>query len=109
MGGSNIAGSACQSRGRELGSRRPVIHFRAEFHAGVLREHLPFVKDRLIGIVSRGGSLLALTFSSLPLWKGFDPLAILAMTSLERKRRKEELEAEEQAEDRGVARLFDDR
>jgi phosphomethylpyrimidine synthase len=28
-------------------------------HAGVLMEHLPFVKDRLIGIVSRGGSLLA--------------------------------------------------
>ncbi|HVU04685.1 MAG TPA: phosphomethylpyrimidine synthase ThiC [Polyangiaceae bacterium] len=28
-------------------------------HAGVLRAHLPFVKDRLIGIVSRGGSLLA--------------------------------------------------
>jgi phosphomethylpyrimidine synthase len=28
-------------------------------HAGVLRAHLPYVKDRLIGIVSRGGSLLA--------------------------------------------------
>ncbi|WP_437202360.1 phosphomethylpyrimidine synthase ThiC [Planctomicrobium sp. SH664] len=28
-------------------------------HAGVLREHLPYVKERLIGIVSRGGSLLA--------------------------------------------------
>jgi phosphomethylpyrimidine synthase len=28
-------------------------------HAGVLFEHLPFVKKRLIGIVSRGGSLLA--------------------------------------------------
>jgi len=28
-------------------------------HAGVLFEHLPFVKNRLIGIVSRGGSLLA--------------------------------------------------
>lgn len=28
-------------------------------HAGVLREHLEYVKDRLIGIVSRGGSLLA--------------------------------------------------
>ncbi len=28
-------------------------------HAGVLREHLPLVKNRLIGIVSRGGSLLA--------------------------------------------------
>jgi len=28
-------------------------------HAGVLMEHLPFVQKRLIGIVSRGGSLLA--------------------------------------------------
>ncbi|MBK9000346.1 MAG: phosphomethylpyrimidine synthase ThiC [Myxococcales bacterium] len=28
-------------------------------HAGVLREHLPFVQKRVIGIVSRGGSLLA--------------------------------------------------
>src|SRR5581483_763627 len=28
-------------------------------HAGVLREHLPYVRQRLIGIVSRGGSLLA--------------------------------------------------
>jgi len=28
-------------------------------HAGVLREHLPFVRDRVIGIVSRGGALLA--------------------------------------------------
>ncbi|MBL1216337.1 MAG: phosphomethylpyrimidine synthase ThiC [Planctomycetes bacterium] len=28
-------------------------------HAGTLLEHLPLVKDRLIGIVSRGGSLLA--------------------------------------------------
>jgi len=28
-------------------------------HAGVLREHLPFIQRRLIGIVSRGGSLLA--------------------------------------------------
>ena len=28
-------------------------------HAGLIRAHLPYVKDRLIGIVSRGGSLLA--------------------------------------------------
>lgn len=28
-------------------------------HAGVLNEHLTYVRDRLIGIVSRGGSLLA--------------------------------------------------
>jgi phosphomethylpyrimidine synthase len=28
-------------------------------HAGVRRAHLPFIKNRLIGIVSRGGSMLA--------------------------------------------------
>src|SRR5205807_392126 len=28
-------------------------------HAGVLKEHLPYIRKRLIGIVSRGGSLLA--------------------------------------------------
>ena len=28
-------------------------------HAGVIQDHLPFVRQRLIGIVSRGGSLLA--------------------------------------------------
>jgi phosphomethylpyrimidine synthase len=28
-------------------------------HAGLLREHLPLITERLIGIVSRGGSLLA--------------------------------------------------
>ena len=28
-------------------------------HAGVLKEHLPLIKDRVTGIVSRGGSLLA--------------------------------------------------
>jgi hypothetical protein len=28
-------------------------------HAGVLKRHIPLVKNRLIGIVSRGGSLLA--------------------------------------------------
>jgi len=28
-------------------------------HAGILREHLPLAADRLMGIVSRGGSLLA--------------------------------------------------
>jgi phosphomethylpyrimidine synthase len=32
-------------------------------HAGVLREHLPLARDRITGIVSRGGSLLALWMS----------------------------------------------
>jgi phosphomethylpyrimidine synthase len=38
-------------------ARQGVDYF--TIHAGVLREHLPHVRRRLIGIVSRGGSLLA--------------------------------------------------
>ncbi|MEE8137926.1 MAG: phosphomethylpyrimidine synthase ThiC [Thermoanaerobaculia bacterium] len=38
-------------------ARQGVDYF--TIHAGVLKEHLPLIKDRLIGIVSRGGSLLA--------------------------------------------------
>jgi phosphomethylpyrimidine synthase len=38
-------------------ARQGVDYF--TIHAGVLQEHLRLVRDRLIGIVSRGGSLLA--------------------------------------------------
>ncbi len=38
-------------------ARQGVDYF--TIHAGVLKEHLPLIQDRLIGIVSRGGSLLA--------------------------------------------------
>ncbi|MFZ9888677.1 MAG: phosphomethylpyrimidine synthase ThiC [Myxococcota bacterium] len=38
-------------------ARQGVDYF--TIHAGLLREHLPLVEKRLIGIVSRGGSLLA--------------------------------------------------
>ncbi|MFN0197563.1 MAG: phosphomethylpyrimidine synthase ThiC [Planctomycetaceae bacterium] len=38
-------------------ARQGVDYF--TIHAGVLRDHLQFIKRRLIGIVSRGGSLLA--------------------------------------------------
>jgi phosphomethylpyrimidine synthase len=38
-------------------ARQGVDYF--TIHAGVLKEHLPLVRKRLIGIVSRGGSLLA--------------------------------------------------
>jgi len=41
----------------EFQAQQGVDYF--TIHAGVLREHLPFIKNRLIGIVSRGGSLLA--------------------------------------------------
>ncbi len=38
-------------------ARQGVDYF--TIHAGLLREHLPLVRNRLIGIVSRGGSILA--------------------------------------------------
>ena len=38
-------------------ARQGVDYF--TIHAGVAREHLPLIKRRLIGVVSRGGSLLA--------------------------------------------------
>jgi phosphomethylpyrimidine synthase len=38
-------------------ARQGVDYF--TIHAGVLKEHLPLIQNRLIGIVSRGGSLLA--------------------------------------------------
>ena len=44
-------------KGLEHQARQGVDYFTV--HAGVLREHLPLVRRRLIGIVSRGGSLLA--------------------------------------------------
>jgi phosphomethylpyrimidine synthase len=40
-----------------LQAKQGVDYF--TIHAGVRRAHLPFIKQRLIGIVSRGGSLLA--------------------------------------------------
>jgi phosphomethylpyrimidine synthase len=41
----------------ELQARQGVDYF--TIHAGVLREHLPLIRRRTTGIVSRGGSLLA--------------------------------------------------
>jgi len=41
----------------DLQANQGVDYF--TIHAGVLQEHLSYIKDRLIGIVSRGGSLLA--------------------------------------------------
>ena len=46
-------------------------------HAGILKEHLPLVKRRTQGLVSRGGSLLATVLSTLPAWASFDPLPVL--------------------------------
>jgi phosphomethylpyrimidine synthase len=53
-----------------IGAMLEVIEEQAEqgvdymtIHAGVLRAHLPLVRNRITGIVSRGGSLLALWMS----------------------------------------------
>jgi hypothetical protein len=56
----------------------------------------------------RGGSLLALTFSSLPVWKGFDPLAVLSLSAAERKAREAAQQAAEEEEDEAVARMFEE-
>ena len=51
-------------------------------HAGVLREHLPLVKNRITGIVSRGGSILALWMTKHrrqnPLYENYDKILEVA-------------------------------
>ncbi len=63
----------------------------------------------VLGALLRGGSLLAMTLSSLPIWLRFDPLAILALTDAERERRERELRDARRDEDkRGVGRVLDE-
>src|SRR5574341_87729 len=51
-------------------------------HAGVLREHLPLVNNRITGIVSRGGSILALWMTKHgkqnPLYENYDRILEIA-------------------------------
>ena len=65
-----------------------------------------------LALLPRGGSLAALAFSSLPLWRGVDPLAVLALSDEERKRIEEDNRKAREQEDekeKAVGRLFDDR
>jgi hypothetical protein len=65
----------------------------------------------VLGAFLRAGSLLAMTLSSLPIWLRFDPLAILALSDTERRRREQELREAEEREDeaeRRVGRLLDE-
>ena len=58
----------------------------------------------------RGGSLAALAFSSLPLWRGVDPLAVLALSDEERERLQEDLKKAKEQEDedeKAVGELLD--
>ncbi|MCZ6785037.1 MAG: hypothetical protein O7G30_17195 [Proteobacteria bacterium] len=64
------------------------------------------------GLLLRGGSLAAVAFSALPLWRRVDPLAVLALSDEERRRLEEDLRKAREQEDekeKGVGRLLDDR
>jgi hypothetical protein len=58
----------------------------------------------------RGGSLMALTASSVPIWKGLDPVAALLITDDRRKRVADDARFAERIEDEtdGVGRVLDD-
>ncbi|MFT5390748.1 MAG: hypothetical protein ACI8PT_000935, partial [Gammaproteobacteria bacterium] len=66
-----------------------------------------------VGSVSwllRGGTLFASVLSSLPAWKGFDPLPVLRSSKEDKKRAKEERAAEQHKEDQddvGVGEILD--
>jgi hypothetical protein len=58
----------------------------------------------------RGGSLAALTASSMPIWKGLDPVGALLISDRDRDRRAEELRFARRLEDDtdDVGRVLDD-
>ena len=56
-------------------------------------------------------NLAAVALSALPVWRRVDPLAILALSDEERRKREEELRAARETEDQSeeaVGRLLDD-
>ncbi|MDH5191730.1 MAG: cadherin domain-containing protein, partial [Gammaproteobacteria bacterium] len=64
----------------------------------------------IIAWAFRAGSLLATLLSTLPLWRWFDPLPILAISEKERSERKEEMlkeEMEETNKDKKLGNLLD--
>jgi hypothetical protein len=64
----------------------------------------------LVASLLRSGSLLALTVSSMPVWKGLDPVAVLMTDRQSLERRASELRFAERIEDEtdGVGRVLDD-
>jgi hypothetical protein len=63
-----------------------------------------------LALLLRGGSLAALAFSSIPLWRGVDPLAVLALSDEERERIEEDnrkARDEEDEKEKAVGRLLD--
>ena len=69
------------------------------------------VSSSLLAAIVRGGSLVATALSSLPMWRRVDPLAVLALSDEERRKREMELRAAAAGEDEaesGIGRLLDD-
>jgi hypothetical protein len=60
--------------------------------------------------ILRGGSLLASALTTMPIWKGFDPLPVLPLTKKEQREKIKELrriEKEERRKNKRVADLLD--
>jgi VCBS repeat-containing protein len=60
--------------------------------------------------ILRGGSLVASALTTMPIWKGFDPLHVLPLTGKERRKKirvNRKIEKEESSENKEIAELFD--
>jgi hypothetical protein len=89
----------------DSGDGRDLKIWIARSEAIVMSAGLGFVAALL-----RGGSLVALTASSLPLWKGLDPVAALLVSERRRERLDDELRFARHLEDEtdDVGRVLDD-
>lgn len=108
---SPLAEEALDAVRRELRDEAEQLEVEPTFAWTMARGVAVVFSTSLLGALARAGSLLAMTLSSLPIWLRFDPLAILALSDTERKRRKEELREAQQDEDasgREVGRLLDE-
>ena len=67
--------------------------------ANVVRGATWSLSAGFVAWILRGGSLIAAAMSSIPLWKGLDPLPIIAMSKHDRKKLEEEKLVDKQEED----------
>jgi hypothetical protein len=67
--------------------------------ANVIRGTTWSLSAGFVAWILRGGSLIAAAMSSIPIWKGLDPLPIIAMSKRERNRLEEEKLVDKQEED----------